>query len=220
MIKKLTLVVLWLSICAVVGYLSPTLPLVKDIIAIKTVNIKGTDKFKEEDIIDIFKTQNWFFLTEEYVNEKLKRYSFVKRAVIYKPQIGQVDIVVEEKKPFAIVNYNNKSYIVDKDGEIVDKNLLHGQSDLLKVNIVGRSPNFKDLFNQIDFLNRNLSLNPREITISNNTIAITTDNTLIIFSVENLEEELKKMKIFLSKNSLTNYSYLNFSFDEMIITKR
>uniref|UniRef100_UPI00262977D8 cell division protein FtsQ/DivIB n=1 Tax=Sulfurihydrogenibium sp. TaxID=2053621 RepID=UPI00262977D8 len=138
MIKKLTLVVLWLSICAVVGYLAPTLPLVKDIISIKTVNVKGTDKFKEEDIKEIFKTQNWFFLTESYVNEKLKSYPFVKKVVVYKPQIGQVDLLVEERKPFAIVNHDNKHYVVDKDGEILNEKLIDSHQNLLKVNLSGK----------------------------------------------------------------------------------
>ncbi|MGC8941102.1 MAG: cell division protein FtsQ/DivIB [Sulfurihydrogenibium sp.] len=220
MLRKTTIIILWLGICATVGYLSPTLPLIKDIIAIKTINIKGTDKFKEEDIREIFKSQNWFFLTEDYVNEKLKNYPFVKRTILYKPQIGQIDIIIEERKPFAILNYKGKSYVVDKDGEIID-NKLSEKDQLIKINVIDSYLPFKEIISKVDFIYKNLNINPKEFTFSNGEIAIINENnSLLVFSLDNLEEEVKKAKVFFAKNSIANYSYINFSFDDMIIAKK
>lgn len=221
MIKKVIVIVLWISICAVVGYMSPTLPLVKDVISIKTINVKGTDKFKEEDIKQIFKSQNWFFISENNINEKLKQYPFVKNVSVYKPQIGQIDLVVEERKPFAILYVNGKSYIVDDEGKILDYENFN-KENLLKINVVEQKfLSYKEVFSKIEKLVNNLGIKPKEITISKAELAVLTDqNNMLVFSIENLEEEVKKAKIFFAKNSIGNYTYLNFSFDEMIIAKK
>lgn len=221
MINKIIVITLWISICAVVGYMSPTLPLVKDVISIKTVNVKGTDKFKEEEIKQIFKSQNWFFLTESDINEKLKKYPFVKNVRLYKPHIGQIDLVIEERKPFAILSINGKNYIVDDEDKVLDEKSF-SKENLLKINVVDQKfVSYKDVFPKIERLVSNLGIKPKEITISKAEISVLTEkDSLLIFSIENLEEELKKAKIFFAKNSIANYTYLNFSFDEMVIAKK
>jgi len=76
--KKLGLFSVWLILCALLGYYAPTLPIVKDIAGIKKVKVIGTDKLSENDLKNIFKTENWIFISEDRLKEKLKNINLLK----------------------------------------------------------------------------------------------------------------------------------------------
>jgi cell division protein FtsQ len=218
--KKLGLFSAWIILCALLGYYAPTLPIVKDIVAIKKVNVVGTDKLSENDLKNIFKTENWIFVSEDRLKEKLKKYQFIKDIKILKPNLGEITMVVEEKKPFANIIQGSKVFTVDEEGNLYEtdiSNLLNlvniyyndsefQKSDVLKIKKI--MENFKDY---------QLS----KFIIQKSQIAAETgDGKILVFSKDELDDSINKAKIFLANKNLNDYTYLNFSFDEMVIVKK
>jgi cell division protein FtsQ len=218
--KKLGLFSAWLILCALLGYYAPTLPIVKDIVAIKRVNVVGTDKLSENDLKNIFKTENWIFVSEDKLKEKLKKYQFIKDIKILKPNLGEITMVVEEKKPFANIIQGSKVFTVDEEGNLYEtdiSNLLNlvniyyndsefQKSDVLKIKKI--MENFKDY---------QLS---KFIIQKSQIAAETSDGKILVFSKDELDDSLNKAKIFLANKNIKDYTYLNFSFDEMVIVKK
>jgi cell division protein FtsQ len=218
--KKLGLFSAWIILCALLGYYAPTLPIVKDIVAIKKVNVVGTDKLSENDLKNIFKTENWIFVSEDRLKEKLKKYQFIKDIKILKPNLGEITMVVEEKKLFANIIQGSKVFTVDEEGNLYEtdiSNLLNlvniyyndsefQKSDVLKIKKI--MENFKDY---------QLS----KFIIQKSQIAAETgDGKILVFSKDELDDSINKAKIFLANKNLNDYTYLNFSFDEMVIVKK
>jgi cell division protein FtsQ len=218
--KKLGLFSVWLILCALLGYYAPTLPIVKDIAGIKKVKVIGTDKLSENDLKNIFKTENWIFISEDRLKEKLKKYQFIKDIKILKPSLGEITMLVEEKKPFANIIQGSKVFTVDEEGNIYETgisnlpNLVNiyyndsefQKSDVLKIKKIMK--NFKD-YKLTKFI------------IQKSQIATETSNRkILVFSKDELDDSLNKAKIFLANKNIKDYTYLNFSFDEMVIGKK
>jgi len=218
--KKLGLFSVWLILCALLGYYAPTLPIVKDIAGIKKVKVIGTDKLSENDLKNIFKTENWIFISEDRLKEKLKKYQFIKDVKILKPKLGEITMMVEEKKPFANIIQGSKVFTVDEEGNIYETdisnlpnlvNIYYNDSEFQKIDILKIKKimkNFKD-YKLTKFI------------IQKSQIAAETSNRkILVFSKDELDDSLNKAKIFLANKNMKNYTYLNFSFDEMVIGKK
>ncbi len=206
--------------CALLGYYAPTLPIVKDIAGIKKVKVIGTDKLSENDLKNIFKTENWIFISEDRLKEKLKKYQFIKDVKILKPKLGEITMMVEEKKPFANIIQGSKVFTVDEEGSIYETdisnlpnlvNIYYNDSEFQKIDILKIKKimkNFKD-YKLTKFI------------IQKSQIAAETSNRkILVFSKDELDDSLNKAKIFLANKNIKNYTYLNFSFDEMVIGKK
>jgi cell division protein FtsQ len=50
--------------------------------------------------------------------------------------------------------------------------------------------------------------------------AETDDGKILVFSKDELDDSLNKAKIFLANKNIKDYTYINFSFNEMIIVKK
>jgi len=218
--KKLGLFSVWLILCALLGYYAPTLPIVKDIAGIKKVKVIGTDKLSENDLKNIFKTENWIFISEDRLKEKLKKYKFIKDMKILKPKLGEITMMVEEKKPFANIIQGSKVFTVDEEGSIYETdisnlpnlvNIYYNDSEFQKIDILKIKKimkNFKD-YKLTKFI------------IQKSQIAAETSNRkILVFSKDELDDSLNKAKIFLANKNMKDYTYLNFSFDEMVIGKK
>lgn len=218
--KKILLFSLWIGLCAALGYFSPTLPLIKDIISIKNINVVGTDKLNQEDIKNIFKSENWFFVSEDRINKKLINFKFIDEVKILKPQLGEITIIVKERIPFAIILINGKSFVVDEKGKLFSDKEINNEN-FLKIFVND------DTFENEDILKvRKILANFNDITFNNFILQKSLiigqfdREKIIVFSRKELDESIKKAKLFLSRNDIKIYSYLNFSFSEMIIVKK
>ena len=211
---------LWLILCALLGYYAPTLPIVKDLVAIKKVNVVGTDKLSEDDLKYIFKTENWIFVSEDRLKEKLKKYRYIKDVKILKQNLGEITMVVKERKPFANIIQGSRVFTVDQDGSPYEADI----SDLLNVvNIYYNDSEFQngDIL-KIRKIMENLKDHQfSKFIIQRSQIAAETSNgKILVFSKDELDDSLNKAKIFLKNKNLNDYVYINFSFDEMIIVKK
>ncbi|WP_456381758.1 cell division protein FtsQ/DivIB [Persephonella sp.] len=214
----------WIVLCALFGLFSPTIPFVKELFEIKKVNVKGTDKFTKEDIKRVFEKENWFFIDKDQIKKELMEFNFVKNVEINRLFVGNVDLIVMERKPFAYLQYRNRKYLIDDEGVKLDpkyykvnKNqklpvLIYNdksidKNKLQKVNLIKES--FKDILQFEKFF-----INKSQIA------CITNQGQTVIFSTEDLEKSIRRAKTFIKKVGLQDFKVLNFSFESMVVTRR
>lgn len=226
-LKKLTLITVWLILCAVFGYYASTLPVVKDHLAIKEVVLKGSSRLSEEDVKYLFKSENWFFVSGNSLLKKASvKYPFIEDIKLNKPQFGVVEFEVKERKPYAFVRVLNTSqlFLIDEKGNLIKDTSFYKKEELsdLKLVTVDSEDLASDILRYIrTFENSVPELKLKEFIIRASILSgITEDSKIIILSTENIEDSLNKLRIFSRRKSLKEFSYLNFSFDSMVITKK
>lgn len=225
--RKYFLTIVWLTLCAVFGYYAPTLPVVRDYVAIKEVVIKGTQKLSEEDVKYLFRNENWFFVSESSILEKAtQRYPFIESLQLRKPYFGMLEVEVKERKPYGIVRVMNSKmvYIVDEKGFLIKDTSFYSERELsnLKLIMVDNLQIALNVLKYIKSIEHNSGgLEFKEFIIRASTLsAITSDSKIVVLSTENIEDSLNKLRIFARKQSIKDFSYLNFSFDSMVIVKK
>lgn len=222
--RKLLFVSIWLVICGMLGYNLPMLPIVKDYVSIKEVRVKGTDKLKEEDLRDILKTENWFFISEDRIKEKMSKFPFIGSIKLERPAFGVVDMIIQERKPYGLVRVDNDVYVIDEEGNLIKDLSYFSEEELSNLRYIisdGANLNADTLANIKKIENSLKTLKFKEFIIHNSIITtITEDDRVIILSKENIEDSLNKLNIFARNQKIEDFSYLNFSFDRMVIVKR
>lgn len=221
--KKVFLISVWLVSCALLGYHAPTLPIVKEYVSIKEVTVEGTDKLSEEEVKDLVKSESWFFITEEKLKNKAKKYPFIQSIKLDKPAFGVVRIYITERKPYGLVRAGNKIYVIDETGNFL-KNLSYYKDELSNLKLItvdeenlnqGTLEKVKEIEESVKGLNlKEFIINKSVITV------ITEDDKIIILSKENTRDSIKKFNLFNQKRGIKEFSYLNFSFDNMVIAKK
>ncbi len=221
---KYFLVFLWLFICSIFGYFAPTIPAVKKLVEIKEVNVYGTDKLKKEDLKEIFSSQNWFFLKTDEIEKKLKSYPFVKEVYIERLFVGKVNLKILERKPFAILKHKNKKYIIDNDGIILNRE-FYNKKEIKKLNVYVilndkklNKERLKEIY-KIYKSFKNLKIKKYIVNMSQITCVLD-DNKVLIFSTEDLDKSIRRAMVFLKKKNINEFSYLNFSFDSIVVARR
>ncbi len=220
---KILLFSAWIFFCAVFGYFAPTLPVVKDFFAIKKVNVIGTDKFTKKDIENIFSKENWFFLNTDRIKKELKKYNFVKEVKIDRYFVGNVDLTVLERKPFAYLVYRGKKIMIDEDGTHLDERYFPKKKYKNLPIIVYNDISIKnDKFLKVKKIYETLEgFKVKKYLISKSQISCVLDSgKILVFNIFDLDEGLEKAKIFINKVSLNDFKYIDFSFDSMVVTRR
>ncbi len=222
--KKTKIVIggMWIIICASFGFFSPTIPFVKEFFEIKKVYVKGTDKFKKEDIKKIFEKENWFFIDKEKIKNKLKKFNFVKDVEVNRLFVGNIDLVILERIPFAVIHYKNKRYLIDEEGVRLSEKYykITGELPHLYYNDKYIS---KDKLAKIKLLKEEFKgkMRFKKFYVYKSQIACRTeDDKDIIFSIEDIEKSISRAKAFMKRVSINQFKYLNFSFEHMVIARR
>ncbi len=223
--KKLKIILFsaWLTFCAVFGYFAPTIPLIRDFFAIKKVNVIGTDKFTKEDIEKVFSKENWFFLNTDRIKAQLKEYNFVKEVKIDRYFVGNIDLTILERKPFAFLLYKGKKILIDEDGKKLSKKYFDSKNyKNLPVIIYNDKSLVNDKFPKVKKIFETLKdLKFKKYVISRSQIAcISETGKIFVFNILDLDENLDKAKLFLAKRGIKDFRYIDFSFDSMVVTRR
>ena len=220
---KIFLFSAWLILCAVFGYFAPTIPMIRDFFAIKKVNVIGTDKFKKEDIEDIFSRENWFFLNTERIENQLKRYNFVKEVKIDRYFVGNINLTILERKPFAFLLHKGKRVLIDEDGVKLSKKYFNPKNyKNLPVIIYNDKSLTNDKFPKVKKIFETLkNVRFKKYIISRSQIAcISKTGRVFVFNIFDLDENLDKAKLFIAKRGVKDFRYIDFSFDSMVVTRR
>jgi cell division protein FtsQ len=222
--KKFIVITTWIILCASFGYLVPKVPFFKELVGIKVVEVYGTDEIKKEYLKEIFSNQNWFFIDENEVKNKLlQKYKNIKDIDIKRLFVGKINLYIVEREPLAVVYFKNKKYTVDKDGVVLDGKF--NTENLTQIYFY--SPKISSLIQKdihsIILLKEKLEkyFKIKKIALNEDLITFTTkDDKIIVFNQENINSQIEKMKKFISKVNADNYKYLNFSFESMVIARR
>lgn len=121
--KKNSYIVVGFITLFVILTLAITFWWIKDLFIVKDIYIYGNQQVKSEDIKTIIKIKSGdklfgFKLSEVY--KKLKTYPWVKEAEIRRELTGIVHIRIKEAIPIAILNLNDKHYLIDTEGVILE----------------------------------------------------------------------------------------------------
>lgn len=220
---KVLLFSAWLIFCAIFGYFAPTIPFIKEFFAIKKVNVIGTDKFKKEDIEKIFSKENWFFLDTDKVKKELKQYNFVKEVKIDRYFVGNVNLTILERKPFAYLIYRGKKILIDEDGNKLDQKYFSEKKyKNLPVIVYNDKALKNDKFSKVKKIFETFKgFNFKKYVISRSQIAcVLSSGNILLFNLFDLDENLEKAKIFLENEKISQFKYVDFSFDSMVVTRR
>jgi cell division protein FtsQ len=220
--KNVLVFFVFLIACGVLGFQLSKIPYIKKFIQINVVKVKGTDRLTKEDVVKIFQNQNWIFLDEKQIEEKIKKqFPFIKQIKIEKG-MNEVKLFVLEREPFAILKTKKGKYIVDDEGfilnyyqvknkeypviiykdKIINPKKVHGLMEISKIISKLYKPPIKFV------------VNSRKIT------CITENDKIFVFDFFNYKKELEKFKVFAKKVDINKYKYLDFSFDSMVVSRK
>ena len=214
------IIALWLAACGFLGLYLPKLPFIKEIIDIDQIKVYGTKKVSPEEISKIFSNQNWFFLNEDYIQKTLHiKYPFIKNIEIKKLFVGEIQLDITEREPFAVLLYREKRFIVDTDGKIVN----FYKTDKLPKIVYKNDEISPSIINSLLKINSQVSklINVKKYIVKNGRIYfISKDDKILVFDALKTEEGLQKLKLLSQKVDISNYKYMNFCFDSMVVSRR
>ncbi|RMD47735.1 MAG: hypothetical protein D6834_00175, partial [Aquificota bacterium] len=184
---------------------------------------KDPKQLKAKDIKNIFSNQNWFFLNEDIVKKKiLDRYPNIKKIEVKKLFLGEINLYIWERKPFAILHHNKKTIVIDNEGVRLKGNF--NKKNLPHIYIYDKNIKLnKNTVQSILSLNKKIKkyIIPKKIIFKGDTITFKTINDkIIVFNIQNVNSQLKKMKKFMKNVNFAEFKYLDFSFDSMVIARR
>lgn len=221
--KKYIVGLLFLIVCSALGIQLAKTPQIKNLIQIKVVKVKGTDKLTKEDVSKIFQNQNWFFLNEKEIEEKMKEeFPFIKNIKLQRLFVNEVRLLVLEREPFAILKTNRGKYVIDDEGFVLKYYKLENENYPVviykdkKINLEKISA-LMDIYTKVSKFYKppvKFIINSRKIS------CITKDDKIFIFDFLNYKKELEKFQVFAKKMNINQYKYMDFSFDSMVISRR
>ncbi len=223
------LIVLWLIISALLGFYLPTLPFIKELsheyLGIKEVKIIGTKRLPENAIKSYLATQNWFLLDEKSLKNYLLNFSFIKDVKIEKESLGKIVIRVKERKPIAKTKIDGTLYLVGEDGKLMEKDYFK-DVDLKKLPLVIYNGKVYEAYKVAlvkkieDTLGKNFKIK-KYIIYRSKIVAVldNKNNTNLAFNVDNIDDNLKKVKEFQANENLGKFKSIDFSFQSSVIVK-
>ncbi|RUM49773.1 MAG: hypothetical protein DSY47_02960 [Hydrogenothermus sp.] len=221
--KKYIIGLLFLIVCSVLGIQLAKTPQIKKLIQIKVVKVKGTDRLTKEDVSKIFQNQNWFFLNEKEIEEKMKEeFPFIKNIKLQRLFVNEVRLLVLEREPFAVLKTNKGKYIIDDEGFVLKYYKLENEKYPVviykdkKINPEKVSA-LMDIYTKVSKFYKppvKFVVNGRKIS------CITGDDKIFVFDFLNYKKELEKFQVFAKKVNINQYKYMDFSFDSMVVSRR
>ena len=181
---------------------------------IKNFEIIGVENSSKKDILKVLKNNKNKPMQEIY--SKLIKIKWVDDVILRKQLPDTLVVKVIEKKPESIIELNGKLYIIDKNGEIIDKYadkfyrrdfVIFSFKNVKKYSSVEKEKIAKilDILKNYPFI-KDIS----DITIDKNNLQIilTEPRMKILISMDNLENEIYKINIL---KRLANTDYIKKS---------
>lgn len=187
---------------------------------VKSIDIQGSTHYKDEKIISLIPEvigANIFEINKKKDEETIRELNWVKEAELRKIFPDKVIIKLVERKPYLIIVYKDKYFLVDSEGVVLDrieKEDLNEYEDLILVrNVVNYSVNIGekiakknalscvDIYKAFDSQIKSMIKEARlEDNISGDIVFKTYNGVEIIFG--DSSEIVKKVEILKQKNFL------------------
>ncbi len=120
--KKIRFIVLFSL--AVILAISSISYAIKHHLNINDIYILGNEHLKNDDIISLLKIKKGdpiFRVSNHELYKRIKTSPWIKDAIIKKDLSGKIFINITESKPVAILDINNKFFLVDRDGTLLEE---------------------------------------------------------------------------------------------------
>ena len=221
--KKYIIGFVFIIVCSILGMQLSKIPQVKDLIEIKVVKVKGTDRLTKEDVAKIFKNQNWFFLDEDKVKKQMKtEHPFIKNVEIQRLFVNEIRLIILEREPFAILKTKKGKYIIDDEGFVLKYYKVKNKNYPIVIYRDKKiNPEKIHALMEISQKITKLYKSPSKFIVENRKIScITQDDKIFIFDFNNYKKELEKFEVFAKKVNIKQYKYMDFSFDSMVVSRR
>jgi len=187
---------------------------------VKSIDIQGSTHYKDGEIISLIPEvigANIFEINKKKDEETIRELNWVKEVELRKIFPDKVIIKLVERKPFLIIVYKDKYFLMDNEGVVLDKiekEDLNGYKDLIRVrNVVNYSVNIGDkiakknalscvdIYKAFDSQIKSMIKEARlEDNISGDIVFKTYNGVEIIFG--DSSEIVKKVEILKQKNFL------------------
>ncbi|MBA7574483.1 Cell division protein FtsQ [subsurface metagenome] len=187
---------------------------------VKSIDIQGSTHYKDGEIISLIPEvigANIFEINKKKDEETIRELNWVKEVELRKIFPDKVIIKLVERKPFLIIVYKDKYFLMDNEGVVLDKiekEDLNGYKDLIRVrNVVNYSVNIGDkiakknalscvdIYRAFDSQIKSMIKEARlEDNISGDIVFKTYNGVEIIFG--DSSEIVKKVEILKQKNFL------------------
>ena len=244
-LKRSVIVFFELVICfivvVVVGYSIYQYTVQSDRFQVRNIQIEGLRALTEDEVIDVsglFDTGNVLYLNPFAVREAVESLPYVKRCEVRQVFPDSVVITIEERVPYATVQLNSRSYMIDEE-RVVLREYRHDEEPLTPyITNVGDLEFIQagDVLNQEGLLGalsvwelfQGLPMS-EELTVSELTarsrdeIFMYCDEVVveIRWGLGSLEDQAKRLSIFWDhqKGAIPCSEYLDLRFEDDLICK-
>ena len=190
---------------------------------IKNIIIKNNLLIKEENIqekLNDINNKNIFLIKRQDLEKSLKTVNFLDKIEVKKKYPNTIIIKIFETKPIAILFKKKDKYLLDTSSNLITYESDMNFSKLPNVFGEGAENNFLYFLNQLKINNFpvNKIKNYYYFQIGRWDLQLS-DNTVIIFPHENIENIIKKSIELLSRNDFQNYNIIDLRVADKIIVE-
>jgi len=146
--RKFSWYVRWCLSLAVIsasaGFLILSLPIWR----LSRVEVRGVDHISKDKIINVAKVpvgENILLVDAKGIEKRLRSIVQVKNARVMKRIPDSLVIIVEEREPFALLVTQNRTYIIDDEGNVIAS---PSEASYYKVTDIGRFPVISGIRNE------------------------------------------------------------------------
>ncbi len=201
--------ILWLSlslIFIIIGIIY--LLYFTDLFVLKEIKVLNNKKISENEIIKLTGLkggERLFSIPVKKIQKRILTNTKIEKVVIVKRLPYTLEIRVKEREPLAIVTKNNKGYLIDKNGVIIDTILPEDYQFYPVVEL--KNEEFKDKF--LNFLVW-LKTHKNYLPVYENLAKIVLDENKIIFTTKN------NIKIYFPLISKKDWTYFYKNLDKIM----
>ena len=188
---------------------------------LKKIIIVNNSLIKEEEIKKLLNpvyNKNLIFLSNEEIEEKLMKNSYIKSFYIKKKYPDTLEIKIIEKKPIAILFFNKKKFYLSEKIELINFKRIKEYENLPY--IFGNKEDFKVLFYELKKINFPISLIKKFTLFETNRWDLETfDNKVIKLPADNYIKSLENYLNLIDKDIFKKYKLFDYRIGNQLILK-
>ena len=188
---------------------------------LKKIIIVNNSLIKEEEIKKLLNpvyNKNLIFLSNEEIEQKLMKNSYIKSFYIKKKYPDTLEIKIIEKKPIAILFFNKKKFYLSEKIELINFKRIKEYENLPY--IFGNKEDFKVLFYELKKINFPISLIKKFTLFETNRWDLETfDNKVIKLPADNYIKSLENYLNLIDKDIFKKYKLFDYRIGNQLILK-
>ncbi|OQY10591.1 MAG: hypothetical protein B6I28_00730 [Fusobacteriia bacterium 4572_132] len=193
----------------------------KDYFKITDVMIKGEYSLIQDDIISKLlklKGKNIWEIDEKKISQYIKNDVRIKRVEIKKTIPDEIEIEIEERKPFVYILWKNKLYLADEEGKIFAYRLEKIEKNLIVLRI-NKENEIDKIYSVLEKLTNEIKKDISSIYIKDNIIEIQLIDGMIFKTDDkvNMEKYKKGYQLYLGLKQEREINCIDLRFKNYIL---